>query len=197
MRVTPLPASTQRIVPWKNGRGVTTELYSDAASPAAAWSWRVSIADVPEAGPFSTFPGVDRYILRLVGEGMRVKVNGQWNVVPGQADAFAFPGEAAVTGEPMGAGVRDVNLMVERARWLGRLWTVGEGARLTLLPDSQFLLHAGRCEARGLIGAERLTVPEGASSLISPERSAGSEPGSLHVESGELIVASVAPRGAS
>lgn len=113
-----LPASARRRMPWKNGRGWTLELCSDApASDATAWSWRLSIADVPEAGPFSRFDGVDRWIACVDGPGMRVCVDGRWHQVPTRGAALAFAGEAVAAGEPEAPGVRDANLMVMRGVW--------------------------------------------------------------------------------
>jgi environmental stress-induced protein Ves len=55
-----------KAVPWKNGLGVTREI---AVEPVGAsmddFLWRVSIADVDTASPFSTFPGIDRTIVLL------------------------------------------------------------------------------------------------------------------------------------
>lgn len=120
-----LPASARRRMPWKNGRDWTLELCSDApAGDAHAWSWRLSIADVPEAGPFSRFEGVDRWIACVDGRGMRVCINGAWHRVPTRGPALAFAGESVAEGEPDGAGVRDANLMVARGVWRARLEVV-------------------------------------------------------------------------
>jgi environmental stress-induced protein Ves len=42
-----LPPEHARRVPWKNGRGSTLELATDATAPGEPWTWRLSIADVP------------------------------------------------------------------------------------------------------------------------------------------------------
>ena len=59
-----------RPTPWKNGGGVTTEL---AMSPPGAgldnFDWRVSLASIAEDGPFSQFPGVDRTLVMVAGDG--------------------------------------------------------------------------------------------------------------------------------
>lgn len=109
-------------MPWKNGRGMTLELATDApASDPAAWTWRLSIADVPERGPFSRFPGVDRAIACLAGDGLRLLRGARVDEVPTCGLALAFAGEEEVEGEPSGPGVRDVNLMLRRGVHRGRL----------------------------------------------------------------------------
>ena len=67
-------------VPWKNGGGSTREL---ACWPPGAgmdsFAWRVSVATIARPGPFSAFPGVDRQIMLLEGDGVRLQAAaGQW-----------------------------------------------------------------------------------------------------------------------
>ena len=68
--------------PWKNGGGVTREV---AAWPEGAgldtFVWRVSVADVAQAGPFSRFDGVDRTLVLLCGAGMLLDELGDAGVV--------------------------------------------------------------------------------------------------------------------
>ncbi|MBK1838290.1 HutD family protein [Azospirillum sp. YIM B02556] len=119
--VTRLTPADHRRVPWKNGGGVTTEL---AVEPMAdgRFLWRVSIADVVEPGPFSAFPGYDRLIAVVEGDGMRLSVDGAPPVERHRMDpAFAFPGEAPVWCEPTAGPIRDVNLMLDRASATGAL----------------------------------------------------------------------------
>lgn len=51
------------VMPWKNGKGSTTELYRiDVGSEMA---FRVSTAKVEHSGPFSDFSGYDRTLVNL------------------------------------------------------------------------------------------------------------------------------------
>ena len=50
---------------WRNGGGRTRELL--AWPDAADWKVRVSVADVESDGPFSAFPGVQRWFAVLEG----------------------------------------------------------------------------------------------------------------------------------
>jgi environmental stress-induced protein Ves len=50
-----LKHSDYRRMAWKNGKGTTTEIAvhpANAGLAGAPFEWRVSIADVPESGPF-------------------------------------------------------------------------------------------------------------------------------------------------
>ena len=71
-------AEEHRVVPWKNGGGITREVLvePDPADPAQ-FLWRISIATVAAPGPFSLFPGVDRSIAVLEGAGLRLDVDGE------------------------------------------------------------------------------------------------------------------------
>ena len=70
-----LRAPDYHLMPWKNGGGSTTEIaiYPEASSVSGVpFLWRVSIAEVTVNGPFSSFPGYDRHIMVIEGEGMRL-----------------------------------------------------------------------------------------------------------------------------
>lgn len=110
-----------KLMPWKNGRGATTEL---AVHPAHAdlsqhpFAWRLSMADVVEDGDFSLFPGYDRTLVVARGEGMELSFDGasapQRLTGPGQA--VSFSGDWATYGRLLDGPVRDFNVMSARAR---------------------------------------------------------------------------------
>jgi hypothetical protein len=124
------PADSRR-VPWKNGLGAALEIATDAAEPGGEWTWRLSIADMPSRAPFSVFPGIDRFIACLAGPGLNLERSGVRSLVPREGDALPFAGEELVSGEPLGPGVRDVNLLLRRGRWRGRM-TLARGRGLAL-----------------------------------------------------------------
>lgn len=111
IRAADLPA-----VPWKNGGGTTREI---AVWPPGAgmddFLWRLSMARVEAAGPFSRFEGVDRVLAVIEG---RLRLTGPAMDVALAADSapFAFDGAAAVSGEPLAGAVLDLNAMARRGR---------------------------------------------------------------------------------
>lgn len=122
-----LRAAERVALPWKNGGGVTCDV---ARAPLAAgmgdFDWRVSIAKVNEAGPFSNFPGVDRLLAVLDGE---LVLSGasipDTNLRCGD-QPIGFSGDSSVVGEPHGGAVTDCNLMLHRGRFSGRMqWVTG------------------------------------------------------------------------
>ncbi|MGQ7938688.1 HutD/Ves family protein [Paraburkholderia sp. D1E] len=113
--------------PWKNGGGVTREV---AAFPEGAgldaFVWRVSIADVAQAGPFSRFAGIDRTLVLLSGAGMLLDetddagthaVNTLALIQP--LDIAEFAGEAQIDARLVDGATRDFNLMVRRGAAVG------------------------------------------------------------------------------
>jgi environmental stress-induced protein Ves len=57
--------SQWRAQPWKNGRGTTREVLR--VPDADDYDVRISVAEVTEPGPFSTFPGYVRFTMKLGG----------------------------------------------------------------------------------------------------------------------------------
>ena len=111
-------------VPWKNGGGSTREL---ACWPQGAgmdgFEWRVSVATIAAPGPFSAFPGVDRQIMLLDGDGVHLRSDdGELDHKLSQPwQPLAFQGDMAVDCSMLGGTSTDLNLMVRRGRWRGRL----------------------------------------------------------------------------
>lgn len=101
-----------RAMPWKNGGGVTTEIY--VSPPSGVFDWRVSIATVNSDGPFSTFAGYERHIMTLTGEGMVLDIEGRGRFPLESLQPFSFSGDAQVHGSLMQGAVLDFNLMVRR-----------------------------------------------------------------------------------
>ena len=102
--------------PWKNGGGVTREL---ACYPAGAalddFLWRISIAEVNQSGPFSLFPGIDRVITLLEGDGMQLTFSdGEQYALTAPLLPYRFRGERIVNAQLVGAAARDFNLMLRR-----------------------------------------------------------------------------------
>ncbi|OZI78008.1 HutD/Ves family protein [Bordetella genomosp. 12] len=125
--------ATVAATPWRNGGGTTREL---ACFPAGAamdnFAWRISIADIAADGPFSAFPGVDRVITLLDGDGVRL------STADGQLDhrldtplaPFAFAGEAPIVSTLLGGHTRDFNVMTRRQGWQAEVSILRSAATL-------------------------------------------------------------------
>jgi len=117
--------------PWKNGLGRTRELaIHPSATSSEHFAWRVSIAEVDSAAPFSRFPGIDRQIVLLDGAGFTMQLDGgQVHALTTPLAPFAFAGELGVEIILAGGATQDFNLMLRRSEAGGRVipWlTAGE-----------------------------------------------------------------------
>jgi environmental stress-induced protein Ves len=123
--------------PWKNGGGTTTQLLvaPEGTSVGDRFLYRMSVADVASDGPFSTFPGYARHLVVVSGEGMRLALpDGDVELRP--FAPVAFSGDDAAYGVLASGAVRDVNLIVDRARATGSLVCLEVDAPLDLACDA-------------------------------------------------------------
>ena len=98
---------------WKNGGGVTREL---AVWPQAGdWVWRMSVADVAQDGPFSTFEGIDRWFAVLDGAGVRLDMEGKSYPLTPADPPFFFDGATPVDCHLLAGKTVDFNLMLRRS----------------------------------------------------------------------------------
>jgi len=190
-----LPAAAHRRMPWKNGGGVTTEI---AVFPPEAgledFSWRISMARVETDGPFSLFPGIDRTLMLLDGQGLHLTVEGQevhHLALPYETAAFAADVAASAR---LGAGpITDLNVMTRRgvcAAEVGLVRVAGE-CRLPAADTVRFIIAEadglsvdagrgavvlGRCDAVAVDPGEAvvLTAGETCSAIVIAIRAVGS-----------------------
>ena len=105
-------------MPWRNGGGSTTEI---AILPAGAgldnFDWRVSMATVAEAGPFSIFPGIDRTLSVLEGDGIRLDFAGCSVTLQRSSPPFSFQADTSIYGAPINGPITDLNVMTRRGRY--------------------------------------------------------------------------------
>ncbi|WAH65764.1 HutD/Ves family protein [Xanthomonas hortorum] len=66
-----IPATDYRRERWRNQLGWTREILR--LGDADAWSLRLSIAEIEQDAAFSAFPGIDRELVLLHGNGMRLR----------------------------------------------------------------------------------------------------------------------------
>ncbi|WP_109125325.1 HutD family protein [Dyella sp. C11] len=168
--------------PWKNGMGVTREvLRFPADADGNHFMWRISIADVNSAAPFSTFPGIDRQIVLLEGEGFTMTLDGdQTHSLTTPRQPFAFAGEAQVDVTMAGGVTRDFNLMVRRAQASGHIDVI-DGPGSPVMPADAVLVFLAQGTAdtpQGTLAAgdawqpdrNPLVLHEGAIALVARVR---------------------------
>ena len=123
-----LRSSDYQRMPWKNGGGVTAEIWK-ATAPDGAMLWRLSIADVAGDGPFSAFPGIDRWIMVIEGKGMELRISDLGTrSVERPFEPLAFSGDAETDCRLINGPIRDFNFMVAREHAQGDLQIVALSA---------------------------------------------------------------------
>lgn len=116
-----LKADSHRVMPWKNGKGVTREVASEPLSgdPNGRFLWRISLATVEGESAFSPFPGIDRTIAVLAGDGMQLTVDGvKQPEMQALCDPFPFSGDSEVSARCLAGPITDLNVMTFR----GHAW---------------------------------------------------------------------------
>jgi uncharacterized protein len=94
--------------PWKNGGGVTRALASDGAH----WRWRISLADINRDGPFSIYPGVERWFAVVDGGGVELTLAGASKTLRPRDPPVSFDGALAPACRLLAGPTRDLNLML-------------------------------------------------------------------------------------
>lgn len=136
MSVAVLNREQQCAMPWRNGGGITHEIMVEppGATMESGFAWRLSIADIEKDGPFSQFPGCDRSMVVIEGEGMELEfpMGRREQVLP--LSVFRFPGEVPCVGHLLKGAIKDLNAMTARgkARHAVRLVAVDQMSRAVL-----------------------------------------------------------------
>lgn len=146
--------SAEQVQPqaWRNGGGQTRELL--AWPHAHDWALRISVADITRDGPFSAFPGVQRWFAVLQGMGVQLF---EYEMRVGD-ELLRFDGALAPDCTLIKGPTRDFNLMHREGR--GRLQV--EPATHALLPQGS---AGGKAAWVGLFSAEGGLLTHGARAM--------------------------------
>lgn len=135
-------ADDVRPEPWRNGGGRTRELL--AWPSAAAWSLRISRADVERDGPFSAFPGVRRWFAVLEGAGVALTLGGLERPQRAEDPPLEFDGAAAPGCRLLAGPTVDLNLMVRGGGGAMRLAAAGRPWREPFVVRALYARVPGR-----------------------------------------------------
>jgi environmental stress-induced protein Ves len=149
-----LRASGYQRMRWKNRAGWTSEIlkvHDGAERDTNDWLWRLSIAEIDADAPFSAFPGVDRQLVLLSGNGLRLRFDdGEAHDLLPPHGKLRFAGERPAFGELIDGPTRDFNLMWKREAVDAQLWHRPLAGTMVLFvePGETWAIHQLAGQAR-------------------------------------------------
>jgi uncharacterized protein len=137
-----IDAAAMTPTPWKNGGGSTRTLL--ALPSEAAWQLRISMSDFGQDGPFSPYPGVERWLSLVEGAGMRLEFASGTTTLTPLDPPLQFDGGAPPFGRLLQGAVRDLNLMNQGGRAAMHRARPGQSWRAEQHACGLFALQAGQ-----------------------------------------------------
>ena len=125
---------------WRNGGGQTRELL--VWPPWGDWQLRISRADIKADGPFSAFPGVQRWFAVLEGAGVALQLGCEQKLRMGDMP-LRFDGEAAPACRLLDGPTQDLNLMTRQGRGFMQAVRAKHAWTATFSACGLYTCHAG------------------------------------------------------
>lgn len=200
-RVHRLHPADYRRTRWKNDGGWTTELACDPATEegnvAADFRWRASIAEIERDGPFSSFPGIDRDLVLLAGNGMELDIDAAPPLrMDRRLQHLRFSGEQSVHCRLLAGPTRDFNIMARRGEISADVAARPLTGSMLLFrePGVRWFVHVLAGHARLHGEGEAIEAATGDSLILDPmpARARGVLAGA-----GELVLAKLVDTGAA
>ncbi len=116
MKKTLITRSQFVVMPWRNGAGVTAQIAIEPADCDFSnmdFEWRLSSARIQDGNTFSQFPGYDRLLTVVSGEGLLIN-----NHELGPFDVVEFQGEDKVECSVIDEPVEDLGIIFKRDKYL-------------------------------------------------------------------------------
>ena len=135
---------------WRNGAGWTRTVCAREVD-GQLW-WRVSVADITAAGPFSAFAGMDRTAVMLCGARLCLYDAEHRLAFEGPGSMLQFPGEWLLQCEAPRAPSRLLNIMVRRGCAEARVLVLQEASALPAGAEQVGLVLRGGFEFRSSCG---------------------------------------------
>ncbi|MCR6496458.1 HutD family protein [Thermomonas sp. S9] len=137
-----LRATDYRRMRWKNGAGWTSEVLR--MPEREDWDWRLSLAEIDQDAPFSGFPGMERLLVLLQGDGLRMHFeDGRTQELRPPHGMLRFSGDRPVRAELLGGPCRDFGLIWKRGQVDVQLWHRPLAGAMVLFASTRetWLLH--------------------------------------------------------
>jgi uncharacterized protein len=162
-------AADCKTTPWKNGGGSTTEIaVGPAGASLEAFDWRVSMARVASDGPFSDFPGIDRTLAVVKGDGLVLTIGDNAPVTLSDgADPVRFSGDTPTSARLTAGEIVDLNVMTRRGRFHHRLLRITTSGSYDFAEDDTAIVLPFDGTATVHCGRDNVTLAHGDAALVS------------------------------
>lgn len=186
-----LTLSDYVVTPWKNGGGITRDVFLfPAGATQETFDIRLSLAPIVADGPFSSFPGIDRHITRLSANPLALVFAGETRAL-GRLEPLYFDSVLQPQSRLADGPAQVLNVMTRRGRWNAQVMPVlGANEPLLTAPDGGLVvLHA-------VTGSWQVGDRAGSAVVRPGETLIAREEGTLRASSqrdGEAIVAFLSP----
>jgi environmental stress-induced protein Ves len=142
------PPNKFKKVPWKNGKGETTELAINNNGTLNHFDWRISIANVVENGVFSNFSGCTRNLTLIKGQGINLHHEGKKiDKLNHLLDTAIFDGGCHTFAELINGEITDLNVIVNTKKY--QVMTTGyvKFTTVKLVKNYQYFIYCLEDEA--------------------------------------------------
>jgi hypothetical protein len=127
-----------KTIPWKNGKGITTELAINEGGTLDDFAWRLSIASVVENGEFSNFTGYWRNLVLISGTGISLQhaLNDKTKTdhLSELLQISSFDGASKTQGRLVNDKITDFNIMVKMGEYKNEVSTYTEDKEVKINP---------------------------------------------------------------
>jgi len=139
-----IPSVEFKTVPWKNGKGITKELFVKHEKGRSEFVFRLSIAAVTENGPFSVFSGYNRVLMMLEGNGIRLEhSDGSINEIKSYSEMAIFSGDLKTEAVLKEGPIKDFNVMTLKEACSSEVIAINGEVAFTENSGELFILCCG------------------------------------------------------
>lgn len=176
-----LRASEYKTMPWKNGGGVTVEIaIHPPGASVDAFEWRISMATVAQDGPFSSFPGIDRTLAIIEGNGMALSIAGDEPVaLTTKSTPLPFAADVPVDASLMDGSIVDLNIMTRRSSFshsverLSGIYSAEAGTGTRMILSLRPLTVSFDNDSARLEKLDSIFIPESLPFTVKPDHDDG------------------------
>lgn len=153
---------------WKNGGGSTTEIAIEPANASLEdFDWRISMAVVASDGPFSSFPGIDRTLTVIKGNGLILTVGDAMPVTLATGTApVSFQGDRPTAARLTDGEITDLNVMTRSNRFRHALLHVSTPVSCDFGDNDTAVVLSLDGATRVVAGQDSVTLDHGDTALI-------------------------------